>query len=163
MPRNPFFAPDRECNASDPHPIIEFTNPKDGDTVTQSPLPISGVIDVQNGSFTSWRLEYGNGADPSEWAVLVEGNNSFPQPGLIYTWDLTGINTDKVTLRIYLMNGEDYHAEKRITLSLSLPTPTPMPTLSPTPFPTETLTPVIVTPTETLTPFPPTETASPTP
>jgi membrane carboxypeptidase/penicillin-binding protein PbpC len=163
MPRKPFFAPERECSSTDPHPVIEFANPKDGDTITQSPLPISAVIDVQNGSFTSWRLEYGNGADPSEWAVLVEGNNAFPQAGLIYTWDLSGITTDKVTLRLTLLNGEDFHAEKRITLNLSVPTATPMPTLSPTPFPTETLTPVIVTPTETLTPFPPTETASPTP
>src|SRR5215211_3831936 len=159
MPRNPFFAPDRECSSTDPHPVIEFSDPKDGGTITQSPLPISGVIDVKNGGFTSWRLEYGVGADPSEWILLVEGTNAFPQPGLIYTWDLKDINTDRVSLRITLLNGEEFHAEKHITLALSLPTPTPSPTLSPTPFPptalpTDTIIPIIVTPTETLTPFP---------
>src|SRR5215208_1518970 len=103
MPRNPFFAPDRECSSTDPHPVIEFSDPKDGGTITQSPLPISGIIDVKNGGFTSWRLEYGVGADPSEWIVLVEGNNAFPQPGLIYTWDLKDITTDRVSLRITLL------------------------------------------------------------
>jgi len=159
MPRNPTFSSDKECSASDPHPVLDFQSPKNGDTITQTSLPVSGVIDVKNGGFTGWRLEYGNGNDPSDWTVLTQGNNSFPQPGLIYTWDLSTVQGNQVTLRLYLQNGEDGYAEKRVTLNLNLPTPTPLPTVSPTAipptaFPTDTSIPIIITPTETPTPFP---------
>src|SRR5215217_3692677 len=157
MPRNPSFSSDRECNASDPHPVLEFQNPTNGATITTTTLPVSGVIDVKNGGFTGWRLEYGNGNDPSDWMVLTQGNNAFPQPGLIYTWDLNNVQGNQVTLRLYLMNGEDDYAERKVTLNLSLPTPTP-----PTAFPTDTSIPVVASPTETLTSFPPTETPTPT-
>lgn len=170
MPRNPTFIADRECSSTDPHPVLEFTNPQNGNTLTEASLPIHGVIDVKNGGFTGWRLEYGNGNDPgdSDWTVLAQGTNSFPQPGLIYTWDLSAVQASQVTLRLYLMNGDQGYAEKRITLSINLPTPvpsqTPSPTaIPPTAFPTDTSIPVIVTPTETLTPFPLTETPIATP
>jgi membrane carboxypeptidase/penicillin-binding protein PbpC len=169
MPRNPTFISDRECNASDPHPVLEFTNPQNGNTITETILPITGVIDVKNGGFTGWRLEYGPGNDPGEWTVLTQGNNAFPQSGLIHTWDLSTVQANQITLRLYLMNDEDYYAERRITLNLALPTPTASPTLSPTAipptaFPTDTSIPVIITPTDTPTPFPtdtPTETKAP--
>ncbi len=168
MPRNPFYAPDRECSSSDPRPVLDFSSPKDGNTLTESPLPISGVIDSRNGGFTSWRLEYGEGNDPSDWTVLAQGNSSFPQPAVIYTWNLKDVTANQITLRLYLMNGEDFYAEKRIFLSLNLPTPTPLPTLTPTPipptaFPTDTPIPT-GTPTETPTPIPsdtPTATTGP--
>lgn len=168
MPRNPTFSADRECKPEDPHPVLDIQSPKNGDTITQTALPVMGVIDVKNGGFTGWRLEYGPGADPgdSDWVVLTQGNNSFPQTGLIYTWDLSTVTTPQVTLRLYLMNGEDGYAEKRVTFNLSLPTAVPSPTVTstaipPTAFPTDTSVPVVI-PTETLTPFPPSETPSPT-
>ena len=170
LPRNPFYAPDRDCNDSDPRPVLEFQTPTNGNTITQTTLPINGVIDAKNGGFTGWRLEYANGADPSDadWTVLAQGNNAFPQPGLIYTWDLTTVQATQVTLRLYLMNGDEYFAEKKVVLNLSLPTPTPTPTLSPTAipptaFPTDTSIPVIITPTESPTPFPPTDTPTTAP
>jgi penicillin-binding protein 1C len=166
FPRNPTFASNKDCSASDPHPVLDFQSPKNGDTITESTLPISGVIDVKNGGFTDWRLEYGNGNDPSDWTVLAQGNNSFPQPGLIYTWDLNTVQGNQVTLRLYLENGQDGYAEKRVTLNLSLPTPVPPPTLTPTAIPptalpTDTSVPVVDTPTDTVTPFP-SETPTPT-
>ena len=174
LPRNPFFAPDRECSADDPHPVLEFQNPQNGSTITDTTLPISGVIDAKNGGFTSWRLEYGDGNDPDNWTVLAESNNSIGQPGVIYTWDLKDVTSNQVTLRLYLMNGEEYHAEKRITITLNLPTPTPTPTSTPPPtevvpptaIPTDTSVPAVVTPTNTMEPptvAPPTETPTNTP
>jgi len=166
LPRNPFFAPDRECSASDPHPILQFSNLNNGSVVTETSLPIMGVIDVQNGGFSSWRLEYGIGPDPAEWTLLAQGNNALPGPSLINTWSLEGIQESTFTLRLYLANGEDYHAERRVTISLNLPTPTPSITPSPTPFPdtaVPTGTSIPVVPTETPTAFPtetPTETAT---
>jgi len=139
--------------------VLDFQNPQNGNTITDTSLPISGVIDSKNGGFTGWRLEYGVGNDPNDWTVLTQGNNSFPEPGLIYTWDLTSVTDPQVTLRLYLMNGDEYFAEKRVTINLSPPTPTPtatpLPTeVPPTALPTDTPVPTAVTPTETFTPFP---------
>jgi len=167
MPRNPFFAPDRECSADDPRPILEFTNIKENDVITDPMLVIKGIINVTKGDFTGWRLEFGAGKDPNNWTVLAQGKNKFESSAEIFTWNLKDVTSDKLTLRIYLTNGEDFYAEHRVSLSLNLPTPTPEPTLTPTlvpPTDMPTDTPVIIptdTPTETLTPFPsetPTET-----
>ena len=135
MPRNPFFAPDRECSASDPRPVLQFSNFNDGTVVTETNAPIQGVIDVKNGGFTGWRLEYGAGPDPAMDSSAQGANNAFLNPSLIYTWDLSNIHESNITLRLYLSNGEDYYAERRVTITLNLPTPTPSITPSPTPFP----------------------------
>jgi len=132
LPRRPFFAPDRECSQSDPRPVLQFTNLNDSTVVTDTSLEVQGVIDVKNGGFTGWQLEYGAGQDPSQWNVLAQGTNAFPNPSLIYTWNLQGIQENRVTLRLYLSNGEDQYAERRVTITLNLPTPTPLPTMTPT-------------------------------
>ena len=158
MPRNPFFAPDRECSGSDPRPIIQFTNLNDGTVVTNPSLEIQGVIDVKNGGLTGWRLEYGAGDDPDQWNPLAQGTNTFPNPSLIHTWNLEGITDNRITLRLYLSNGEDHYAERSVTITLNLPTPTSLPTMTPTvtPFPS-TATPT----TEPPTAAPPTNTSPP--
>jgi len=135
--------------------------------VTDPALPINGVIDVKNGSFTGWQLEYGVGDDPSQWNPLAQGTNPIPNSALIYNWDLQGIQDPRITLRLHLSNGEDYSAERKVTITLNLPTPTPLPTMTPSltpPPPTEipTDTPIPVIPTETPTQFP-TETPTATP
>ena len=165
LPRRPFFAPDRECSGSDPRPVLQFTNLNDSTVVTNPTLDIQGVIDVKNGGFTGWRLEYGPGQDPGEWNVLAQGTNAIPNPGLIHAWNLEGIPDNKVTLRLYLSNGEDNYAERRVTITLNIPTPTALPTMTPTVtqpaptaipptlIPTNTSPPPAV-PTETPTQFP---------
>jgi membrane peptidoglycan carboxypeptidase len=167
LPRNPFFAPERECNASDPRPVIEFSNLNNGSVVTDINLPINGVVDVKNGGLMGWRLEYGAGQDPGEWTVLTQGTNTFPSPSLIHTWNLEGVTDTQVTLRLQLSNGEEKYAERKVTISLNIPTPTPTETPTPTvtsfpptetPTPTPTGTPAAPAPTETPTGFPPTET-----
>jgi len=170
LPRNPFYRPDRECSSTDPRPVLEFTNLKETDTVTSSPLDIKGMINVTSGSFTGWRLEYGRGNDPSEWTVLVEGRNKFENPDTIYSWDLEDVSGNNITLRLYLMNGDDFYAEKRVFLTFNLPTPTPEPTLTPTVTPTlvptdlPTNTPLPATSTNTLAPtIVPTLTSTPQP
>jgi hypothetical protein len=133
LPRNPFFARDeRECSASDPHPVLQFTNINESTVVTTTTLDIQGVIDVKNGGFSGWRLEYGGGDDPGQWNMLAQGTHALPTPSLIHTWNLEGITETRVTLRLYLSNGEDYYAERRVTINLNLPTATPLPTMTPT-------------------------------
>jgi penicillin-binding protein 1C len=164
LPRNPFFAPDRECSASDPRAVLQFTNLNNGSVITETQFPIQGVINGENGGFSEWFLQYSPGQNPSEWIPLAQGNNAFPNPSVIHTWDLTTVQENTVTLRLYLTRGEEYFAERRVTVTLNLPTPTPSITPSPTlPAPTDipTDTPVPDVPTETPTEFPtdtPTET-----
>jgi penicillin-binding protein 1C len=163
LPRNPFFKPERECSSTDPHPVLEFTNLKQNDSITKSPLNVRGMINVTNGGFSGWRLEYGKGNDPSEWTVLAQGTNKFENPDMIYSWDVENVQENNFTLRLYLMNGEDFYAERRVFLTLNLPTPTPEPTFTPsvTPFPPTdfpTDTPVPVVPTNTPDPATPTNT-----
>jgi len=161
FPERPFFAPERECSADDPRPILEFSNLNENDIITDPSLIIKGIINVTKGDFTGWRLEVGNGNDPNDWTVLAQGTNKIESPGDIFTWNLKDLTSDKITLRIYLLNGEEFYAEKRVFLTLNLPTPTPEPTLTPTPIPPTDL--PTATPTETLTPTPTeTPTASPT-
>jgi hypothetical protein len=108
LPRNPFFAPDRECDGTDPRPLLQFTNLNNGTVVNETSLSIMATIDVTNGGFTGWRLEYGVGQDPAQWMPLMEANQRFTNPGVIYTWDLTGIQESNITLRLYLFREEDY-------------------------------------------------------
>ena len=166
MPRNPFFAPERECSSTDPHPVLEFSNLNDGSVITDPMLSIKGIIKVENGNFDTWRLEYGVGNDPSDWALLAEGRNTIEPPSEIYAWNLKDVKGDKVTLRIYISRGEEKYGERRVHLSLNLPTPTPEPTFTPTlvpPTDVPTNTPVPATPTDTPTLPPPTDTPTETP
>ena len=162
LPRNPFYKPNRECSSADPRPVLEFTNLNEVDTITSSPVNIKGMINTTSGGFTGWRLEYGKGEDPSEWTILAEGTNKFEAPDTIYEWDVEDVTGNKITLRIYLMNGDDFYAEKRVLLTFNLPTPTPEPTATPsiTPLP-PTDVPTLI---PTNTPIPPTvtNTAQPT-
>jgi penicillin-binding protein 1C len=148
FPRRPFFAPDRECSGSDPQPVLQFSNLNDSSVIIDTSLPIQAVIDSKNGGFTGWQLQYGAGPDPEQWNTLAEGTSAAPNPTVIYTWNLQGITDNKVTLRLYLANGEDHYAERRVTITLNLPTPTLLPTMTPTvtQFP-PTITPTTAPPT----------------
>ncbi|MCI0518852.1 MAG: transglycosylase domain-containing protein, partial [Chloroflexi bacterium] len=143
------FAPTRECRADDPRPRLQITAPRDGDTITVSPLEIFGLADA-TGLFDYFRLEYGLGEKPVEWKELERRNSPFTQSERIATWELLEIPAGVITLRLYMHSTEDTHAELEIRLNMQVPTPTPTvtPTATPTPTPTITPTPT-VTPTET--------------
>ena len=160
LPENPFFAPERECSADDPRPILEFTNLTNDAVITDPNLVIKGIISVTRGDFTGWRLEAGSGNDPQDWTVLAQGNNRIESARDIYTWDMSDVTSSRITLRIYLMNGNEFYADKRVTINLNLPTSTPAPTPTLTPFPPTDL--PTETPTETPTP-PKTDTPTETP
>lgn len=159
FPDEIFYAPNRECQEGDPHPKLDFVGLKDGQEISASPLDIFAVVDATQ-NFQSFRMEYGPGDDPDTWTILVDTTSSpLPAPSKIFTWDLTDIPGDEITLRLYMRSNAGGFAEKRIHLRLRLPTPTPTPTQTPTSTPT-------FTPTSTQTPTPtftPTSTQTPTP
>jgi len=166
IPRNVSIAPERECNNNDPRPTIEFRGLNDGGTITDPSVDVRGIITATNG-IKSWTLEYGPGNDPGQWKQIADGNNEVRDPTTLTKWDVSDIDSDTVTLRIYA-TGDKGYAERKITLKLQLPTPTPTPTFTPTntiPAPTDTpepsatpVTPTIPvstdTPVPSVTPFP---------
>lgn len=164
LPRNPSYAPERDCREGDPQPIVEI-NLTEGQIISSPSLEIKGIADADEG-FKKWVLEYGQGEDPGSWTLLGEGNNPV-KDGTFTTWSLSNVPNGIVTLRLTLI-GEKAEVDKRIRLNLSLPTPTvppltPTETPSPTSFPTETPTPtLVIIPTDTPT-LAPTETPTTTP
>jgi hypothetical protein len=163
LPRNPYFAPERECSADDPQPLVEL-DLKDGTSVTSNVLEIKGSA-TADGGFKKWILEYGQGADPASWTVLIEKDKPVENDTL-YSWNVADIPNGKVSLRLTLV-GDKAEVDQRITLNIDLPTPTvptptPTPTSTPTLEPTPTFTPTleIIPPTE---PPVPSETPTETP
>lgn len=156
------FAPNRDCQADDPRPILAFTSPEDYETITSSPLGIYGMADATEG-FDSVQLEYGKGEDPVEWKTLAKGKERINRPELLYSWDLEDIPEGVITLKLTVYSTEDTYAETLLHLNLQVPTPTPTPTNTPTQTPTFTPTPTM-TPTKTPKPsMTPTQTNTSTP
>jgi len=157
-----FFVPNRACRIDDPRPVINLIGIEDGQTIKQNPLKIQGMITATE-NFDYFRIEWGRGADPLTWKVLLDDVKS-PQetPDLLYEWDLEAEEVEPgiITLKFYVPSTEDTYAEKLVSLNIQLPTPTPTstPTRTHTPTLTNTPTPTL-TPTETPTP---TITATPT-
>ncbi|TAK13685.1 MAG: penicillin-binding protein [Anaerolineae bacterium] len=151
------FAPERECQESDSHPILEFTNLQDGQVIDTDSFRIEGKAGA-TGDFDEWILEWGKGADPDRWNELANGNSPVNTPDQLFNLQLDHDDNGTITLRLRVFstrnNGE---AEVTVRLEIRLPTPTPppAPTFTDTPPPTDT-------PTETPTPEPDTETPTPT-
>ncbi|MEL7644883.1 MAG: transglycosylase domain-containing protein, partial [Anaerolineaceae bacterium] len=162
---DPFvILPERECRADDPRAVIDMVTLVDGGTVNENPFKIVGVIDA-TANFKDFKIDWGEGEKPGEWNTLVDWENTPVRSAEeIYSWDLTDITAEIVTVRIRLRSTLDTQVEKRFTLRLTVPTATPTPTEMPTLTPTLTLTPMpTLTPTPTPTPPPETPTPPPTP
>ncbi len=165
--KDTFFVPDRKCTSSDPRPRLQFVGLSESQTLTQTPLDITVVADASAG-FRSLRLDYGLGINPSSWTTLVNDvSTPVSVPTRIYTWDLTTVPGNQVSLRLHL-TGDNGYAEQVIHLNLLLPTATPTPTATYTPVPTDTPiptnTPSTVPPpsvTPSATPASPTDTPTP--
>jgi penicillin-binding protein 1C len=160
------FAPSRECQANDPHPVIEFSTLSEGQAILSAPLEIFAKIDVPS-DFKDYSLSYGLGDNPVEWKNLLESSQPVSQPTKIFTWDLKDLPQGIFTLKITMNSIRGGYAEKKIHLNMMVSTPTPTVTPTPTLTPTATIT-ATPTPTLTLTPSPsftvsPSNTQTPSP
>lgn len=166
LPAHPIYAPERECKADDPQPVIglELSN---GQEVTTLPLRVKGSAYAEE-YFKGWRLEYSLTSNPDTWALLVESDAPVKND-VLFTWDYSNILNGSVNLKLTLV-GKHAEVEERVTIRLNpyfTPTPAPteippVPTFTPTDvpptptefnLPTDTPTPTEVAPTETPTPF----------
>ncbi len=154
-----FFAPQSECTADDPHPTLAFSGLADGSAVTTPSLDIYGVVDA-SADFDYFDLDYGVGDNPQQWMPLLSHiTTPVKQADKLYTWDVSDMPPQGVTLRLYLHSTKGTYAQKLLHLDMKVPTRTPTPTLTATITPTATQTPL---PTSTATPKP-ANTATPQP
>ena len=100
LPVKPRFAPERECSANDPQPIIEIKL-NDGETITSTMLDIKGSATADDG-FEKWVLEYGQSTDPGSWSVLSESNKPV-EDGTLYSLNLSNLTNGVITLRLTLI------------------------------------------------------------
>lgn len=153
-----FFVPKRKCMVEDPRPLLQFTSPRAGDMITQSPLEIFGQAGA-TADFESYLLEYGIGSKPVQWELLKKDGIPVNDSAKLFEWNLEELPAGEITLRIILRSIHETYAELKMNLNLQVPTPTPTPTPTFTPTPTYTPTPTFTaTPSATLTP-----TITPTP
>jgi len=153
-----FFIPKATCSEDSPRPILAFTDPPEGATITTSPVAIFARA-AATSEFKDWILELGTGSQPRHWPDIASGREPLRQPGKLLDWDLRDVPNGPVTLRLTVRSERGGKASVDLHLNILLPTPTPTPTATPTQTPTPTPTP---TPTVTLTPIP-SETPSPSP
>ena len=143
-----FYIPSDYCDEDSPRPIIAFTEPNPGNTITTSPLSIFGKASGTS-EFTEWGLEYRFEGEEGGWPDLHISDTPFEQPEKLFDWDIRGIRNGRITLRLTVRSERGGSASVTLPLVILQPTPTPTPTLTPT---------ATLTPTET-----PPPTSSPTP
>jgi hypothetical protein len=140
------FAPTKTCGKNDPKATVSFTNLSNGQTFSQSPIDVYGVVDA-TGLFKDFYLEYGYGQNPSKWTKIVKpGGGASNASRKLASWDISDLEQGLVTLRLVAESTSGGKVQATVSINLSMPTPTP--TLTPTETPT-------LTPTQTPTVTPP--------
>ncbi len=139
-----FFIPDAVCSSDSPQPILAFTHPSEGTTISTSPLEIFGRAAATN-DFRDWILEYGLGSNPSFWPDIAHSDSQIKQPEQLIKWDISKLPNGPVTLRLAVRSKRGGVAITELHLNILMPTPTPTPTLTPTATATPTSTPTVTT------------------
>ena len=164
LPQKFVYAPERECTRDDPHPILEITNLKDRQVISDDPIiKVIGVADATAG-FKGWALDFRIVNDPfDDWIPLTVSDEP-GKGGELFEFNADGIPNGEIILRLRMIGQNEAYAERLIRLVIALPLP---PTFIPptlTPSPTEI---IIIVPTDTPTPtptdIPPTPTDTPPP
>ncbi len=159
-------APREECGLDDPRPLIEVAYPPNGQEIRER-IEVWGFIDVLNGEFDYYEIEWGFTDDPQEWGP-TQGRQRLPvprdggEPQMLGQWSIVAIPSGPVTVRIRVFDKAGHVAEVRRTIQINNPNP-----IEPTPTPTTVIpTDTPITPAETPlpdatpTPVPPTPTAT---
>jgi hypothetical protein len=159
------WAPEANCTADSPHPILSFSLPAEGATLEGGVIQIMGQAGA-TADFGHYFLDYGLSHDPQGWGS-IQGPTHAPvmETGPLATLDLGALPDGPVTLRLVVVSASGGSAEARVHFTVQRPTPTPEPTATPTETPTDTPTPTVTpSPTQTLVPTEtPTPPATPTP
>lgn len=107
--------------------------------------------------FDYYKVEFGIGPQPADWAIVGEIHKGPVADGLLETWDTTALPDGMYSLRLRVVKPDgnyEEHFVPQIKIMNSVPTETPTATISPTLPPTiaiaETYTPAVSKPTAAL-------------
>ena len=149
-----------------------------GQAIISSPQPnemVRGLVTVRgsatDGNFQFYKVEFGRGANPSEWHLIGSTRSTQVIDSVLVQWDTTGLPDGVYTLRLSVVkkdgNYQEYYVRQLIVAN-KRPTETPTPSPAPSqtrpatlePAPTITLailqpTAVLAQPTPTPTPVRP--------
>jgi len=107
--------------------------------------------------FDYYKVEFGIGPQPADWAIVGEIHKTPVADGLLETWDTTALPDGVYSLRLRVVKPDgnyEEHFVPQIKIVNSVPTETPTATISPTLPPTiaiaKTYTPAISKPTSVL-------------
>ena len=107
--------------------------------------------------FDYYKVEFGIGLQPADWAIVGEIHETPVADGLLETWDTTALPDGMYSLRLRVVKPDgnyEEHFVPQIKIVNSVPTEAPTATISPTLPPTiaiaETYTPAVSKPTAAL-------------
>ena len=157
------FAVSPRFAAQAPEDVVRITSPQMNAEVRGQVL-INGRAAVPE--FDYYKVEFGIGANPSDWALIGETHDTPVVDGLLATWDTAALPDGLYSLRLRVVKPDGNYAEHlvpQVKIVNRLPTETPTPTITPTLPPTvvvpvEGYTPVVERPTAPLAPPTPTPT-----
>jgi len=135
-------------------PEIKITSPQMNAELRGKVL-INGTAALPQ--FDYYKVEFGIGPNPSDWALVGEIHRTPVTDGLLETWDTTVLPDGLYSLRLRVVKPDGNYAEYYVrqvkivnTVPTSTPTATVSPTIPPTPVVMETYTPVFTKPTAAL-------------
>ena len=118
---------------------VQITSPEINQVV-RGRVPIIGSASVDN--FQFYKVEFGVGSDPSQWAVVGQLHDSPVINGQLEVWDTSGVPDGVYSLQLQAVkqdgNWESFFV-RGVTVSNSSPTETPTPEVTPTEMPTTPL------------------------
>ncbi len=120
----------------------------------QENVTVRGVVNITGNAtiadFQFYKVEWGRGANPSEWHLI---GSTYPSPvsdGVLVQWDTTTVPDGVYTLRLQVVKIDGNYAEYYVRqLVVANKQPTPTPTETPAPVTTQEG-PVALGPTATL-------------
>lgn len=137
--------------------VVQITSPEVNSEV-RGRVPIVGSASVP--AFQFYKVEYGIGPSPSQWAVIGSLHDAPVINGQLEIWDTTTVPDGVYSLRLQAVKQDGNYEEfmvRQVVVANTRPTATPQPTSTPTRLATSTPvdTPVLqptATPTEIILP-----------
>ncbi len=118
---------------------VQILSPKQGDKLKDKTY-VSITGKANSADFTAFRVEFGLGAPPLEWKLIVRSDRPQPGGGLAL-WNLAGLADGTYTLRVVVEDKKRGELSTFVTVTVgkgsAFPTPTPKATSTPVFKPTE--------------------------
>jgi penicillin-binding protein 1C len=143
--------PSEKCTETDPRPIVKLLYPGEDNVEISGEVDLYGLVDIRNGEFDSYMIEWGVTHDPQAWGLVKdrtpERHPEGSEPALLTTFDTRDKENGPVSFRLIVFDKQGHRAEmvRRVFIKnegTPAPSDTPLPSETPapsnTPLPSET-------------------------